>query len=119
MAVVHFFQRLVRRRLRSRHLEEARVESERVRPHVRRLGRLSDEGGGVARPSIDSMALDALPIFHRSTWELLAEAQRVYPRTVLLVPNWYFGNRDLAWKGLDSTSAKLNIMYILQKKACA
>ncbi|CAK9031919.1 unnamed protein product [Durusdinium trenchii] len=76
-----------------RHLEEARVESERVRPHVRRLGRLSDEGGGVARPSIDSMALDALPIFHRSTWELLAEAQRVYPRTVLLVPNWYFGNR--------------------------
>ena len=36
---------------------------------------------------------EALPIFHRCTWEIIQEAYQNYDHTVLLVPNWYFGNR--------------------------
>ena len=64
-----------------RHLEEAKMESEVLGPHIRKLR------------GMDSMALEALPVFHHSTLRVLEEAYSCYTKTVFMVPNWYFGNR--------------------------
>ncbi|CAJ1335554.1 unnamed protein product [Effrenium voratum] len=68
-----------------RHLEEAHIAFERTDT--------SKHCVSLARREVDSMALEALPIFHRCTWEIIQEAYQNYDHTVLLVPNWYFGNR--------------------------
>ncbi|CAE7479541.1 ccnl1, partial [Symbiodinium pilosum] len=72
-----------------RHLSEAKLESKVLGPHIRQV------------QGVDSMALEALPIFHSSTLQILEEAHSAYNHTVFLVPNWYFGNRYVDRLGSD------------------